>query len=73
MHSAHLNRESGAFEELEVVRTRAAMRIDGHRLPSGSLGAIVLVHAGGQAFEVEFTTPVAAVVTLAAGDIEPAA
>lgn len=73
MYSAQVNRDFGAFEELEVVRTRAALRIDGYRLPSGTLGAIVLVHAGGQAFEVEFTTPVAAVVTLAAGEIEPAA
>lgn len=72
MHSAQVNSEARAFEELEAVRTRAALRVGGHRLPSGTLGAIVLVHAGGQAFEVEFTAPVAAVVTLAAGEIEPA-
>lgn len=59
-----------AFEELDVVRTRAAVSIDGRILPTGSIGTIVLVHRDG-VFEVEFADPEGTLVTLEAADIEP--
>ena len=72
MPSATVRRRDHIFEEFDVVRTRAALSVEGHVLPSGSHGAIVLVHRDGVAFEVEFVEPLAIVVTLEAGDIEPA-
>ena len=59
--------------EFDMVKTRVAISIDGRILPSGSLGAIVLIHRDGRAFEVEFAEPVPAVVTLEVGEIAAAA
>ncbi len=72
MTPAHARRPHAAFEELDVIRTRATLSVEGGIVPSGSLGAVVLVHRDGKAFEVEFTDPICAVITLEASDIEPA-
>jgi hypothetical protein len=39
---------------------------DGRSLPAGSRGAVVFVHTEGGAYEVEFSKPFRAVVTVAA-------
>ena len=57
------------YRELDVVATRAAIWADDNIYPSGSLGTIVFVHRGGEAFEVEFTSPAPAVVTLEPSDL----
>ncbi len=60
------------IEELAVVRLVHGITVDAScRLPAGSLGAVVFVHDEGQAYEVEFTDPIAALVTLRRGEIEP--
>jgi hypothetical protein len=59
------------YRELDVVETRAAIWAEDHLYPSGSQGTIVYVHKGGQAFEVEFASPAAVVVTLEASDLGP--
>ena len=60
------------IEELAVVRlVRGILSGTSTWLPEGSLGAVVFVHDEGRAYEVEFTDPVAALVTLERGDIEP--
>ncbi len=55
-----------------MVRTLATIGVQDYIFPSGSCGAIVLVHRDGRAFEVEFTEPVSAVLTLEASEIEAA-
>ena len=60
------------IEELAVVKLVRGITADGGgHVPQGSLGTIVFVHNEGEAFEVEFTKPVAALVTLRRADIEP--
>ena len=60
------------IEELTVVRLLEGGVMDaGGHLPAGSLGAVVFVHDGGLVYEVEFTDPLSAVVTLQRKDIEP--
>lgn len=47
-----------------------------NRLRAGDLGTVVMVHAAGAGFEVEFTTLLGetlAVVTVSAGDLRPVA
>jgi hypothetical protein len=49
-------------------------RVESDGLEPGDVGAIVHVYAGGEAYEVEFTTlegETAAVVTLDAGSVRP--
>lgn len=59
-----------AFEEFDVVRTRVTISDDGYVYPSGSIGAVVLVHRDGKAFEVELPQPRPLVVTLETDEIE---
>ena len=42
---------------------------DGRTLPAGALGAVVFIHGGGQAYEVEFIEPFHAVATVSAPDL----
>lgn len=60
------------FDELDVVRTRAFISVDGHILPPGTLGTIVIDYRNGRTFEVEFAEPVGTLITLEARDFEPA-
>jgi len=45
---------------------------DGRTLPAGARGAIVFVHGGGEAYEVEFIAPFRAVATILAPDLSQA-
>ena len=45
---------------------------DGRTLPAGALGAVVFVHAGGQAYEVEFIEPFHTVTTVLEADLRKA-
>ena len=61
------------FEELEVVALREPVALEGEAgLPSGAEGTVVGIWAGGQAYEVEFTEPAAALVTLRGSQIRRA-
>ena len=60
------------MNELDLVVLRKDL--PSKRLKAGDVGTIVLVHAAGAAFEVEFTTfsgETIAVVTVPAGDLRP--
>lgn len=57
-----------SFAELDVVLLRSAAFTDQGSLPIGALGTIVFRHIHGEAYEVEFTEPVAAVLTLRPAD-----
>ena len=65
-------KRSHSLAEFDMVRTRATILAENHLFPSGSLGAIVLVHRDGRAFEVEFTAPLPTVMTLEASELEAA-
>ena len=60
-----------AIEELDCVRLLAAIHTEAGLLPAGTLGAVVYRHGAGQAFEVEFTAPVQAVLTLRSNEVAP--
>ncbi len=62
---------SPAFCELDRVRTVVDMIEDGQRLPSGSTGTVVDVGRTPGWYEVEFTQPFQAVVTLTNVQIAP--
>ena len=70
MASSAEQRSGPPFGEFDVVRTRATISANGHTYPSGSIGAIVLVHRNGRSFEVEISEPRPLVVMLEEGDIE---
>lgn len=54
-----------SFDELDIVALREPFPLSGNAsLPRGAEGTIVGIWGGGQAYEVEFTEPVAALVTL---------
>ena len=57
------------FAELATVRLTRDMAVDGRTLPKESAGTIVGVYAGGNGYEVEFTDPFHAVVTLDVSDL----
>ncbi|WP_091928305.1 hypothetical protein [Methylobacterium sp. yr668] len=53
-----------------MVRLKRSLDLgDGRHMPAGSLGAIVFVHGGGAAYEVEFAKPTHAVVTVPAAGV----
>lgn len=52
------------FHELEVVRLRGLYTAPEGTLSPDAVGTIVYRHKAGEAYEVEFTEPFAAVVTL---------
>lgn len=55
------------FPELSVVTTlRDAVTDDGLPVPAGARGTIVEVYADGEAYEVEFASPVAGTATILA-------
>ena len=65
---------SERFEELDVVALRESFAVSGDtRLPCGPRGTAVGVWGGGQAYEVEFTESVAALVTLRPSQVRRAA
>lgn len=55
-----------------AVLTASITLSDGRTLPAGSRGAIVLVYENGAAYEVEFSNPFRAVVTLEADKLKEA-
>lgn len=57
------------YKELDIVTTQSTFGLDGLIFPSGSVGTIVHVYPGSRAFEVEFSEPSPAVVTLEAEDL----
>lgn len=51
--------------ELDRVSLSADVRSDeGHTVPAGSTGTVVAVWNGGEAYDVEFTEPIDALVTV---------
>jgi len=50
--------------ELDSVRLRVDVAVDGRAIPAGSEGVVVAVYGDGKACEVEFVEPVHAVVTV---------
>lgn len=67
-------RASERFQELDVVALREPFALSGiASLPCGAEGTVVGVWGGGQAYEVEFTEPVAALVTLRPSQVRRAA
>ncbi|MCU6452944.1 DUF4926 domain-containing protein [Sphingomonas sp. A2-49] len=55
-----------------VVRLRSLVGTDAGILLPNAIGTIVYRHADGNSYEVEFTDPVAQVITLHAEDVSPA-
>lgn len=73
--SATLRNAAGStapLEELEVVRLLVDANTEDGVLARGARGTIVHRYPRGEAFEVEFTRPIQAVVTLTPRDIERA-
>lgn len=61
------------FAEHELVSLVSQLDLgDGRALPAGALGAIVFVHGGGEAYEVEFIEPFHAVATILAPNLSQA-
>ncbi|OUJ14289.1 DUF4926 domain-containing protein [Acetobacter sp. DsW_063] len=58
-----------SYPELSAVKTLKPIDVDGQILPGGSRGTIVLVYGDGDAYEVEFTRPIPAIITLEPQDI----
>ncbi|WP_342148913.1 DUF4926 domain-containing protein [Methylorubrum sp. SB2] len=60
--------------ELSMVRLSGDLTLDdGRTLPAGATGAVVFVHAAGEAYEVEFITPFHAVATVTAPNLSQTA
>lgn len=65
--------DSGApIQELDVVRLLAEVKMDEGHLPIGTIGTAVYRHRDGEAFEVEFSAPFHALLTLRANEIAAA-
>lgn len=60
-----------SFDEFDVVRLRYDTANEGVIYLAGSKGAIVYIHEGFDAYEVEFSDPQWAVLTLGVSDIVP--
>ena len=58
------------YPELSIVRLGRPIEAEGRVMPAGSSGVVVHVYPRNLAYEVEFTRPFAAVVTLAAEVLE---
>ena len=50
--------------ELDRVVLKSDVTVDGKSLPSGSIGTVVAIWGGGEAFEVEFSEPIACLATI---------
>jgi hypothetical protein len=61
------------FAELDLVRLRHDTADGDILFKEDTVGTVVYCHEQGEAFEVEFATPVAAVLTLGPLDILPVA
>lgn len=57
------------LEELDRVSTTAPVETDGGILPAAASGTVVAVWGKGEAYEVEFTRPFRALVTLQASQV----
>jgi hypothetical protein len=57
------------FDDCALVRLCSVVGTDAGVLLPGVIGTIVHRYDGGEAYEVEFTAPVAVVVTLRSGDL----
>ncbi|MCP3733280.1 DUF4926 domain-containing protein [Sphingomonas sp. RP10(2022)] len=71
--SPKLPEDRSPFDDQALVRLRSVVGTDAGVLLPGALGTIVYRHDGGDAYEVEFSDPIALVVTLRGGDLSPAA
>ena len=58
-----------SFAELSIVGLDHAVPVDGRLLPPGSRGTVVGVYRDGYGYEVEFTRPFHAIVTLHVDDL----
>ncbi len=67
--AAHVPLMPPRYRELAVVRLVHDHAIDGRSLPAGTVGTIVYAYADGVGYEVEFSDPFHAVVTLETADI----
>ena len=65
-------REGQTYAELERVALKEAITSDRRVLPRGATGTVVTIWGDGQAVEVEFTKPFAALVTLQPKQLERA-
>ena len=54
--------KAAQIKEYDRVRLAEEVLAEGHVLPKGAEGTVVLRHSRGEAFEVEFTTPFHSVV-----------
>lgn len=62
-----------ALPEHSMVNLAGSVSLeDGRVLPVGALGAVVFVHGGGEAYEVEFIAPFHAIATVAAANLTQA-
>jgi hypothetical protein len=62
-----------ALREFSMVALRADIALPDHRvMPSGSRGAIVFVYENGAAYEVEFSRPFHALLTIEASLLDEA-
>lgn len=60
------------IQELDMVRLLAEVKMDEGHLPIGTLGTAVYRYRDGEAFEVEFSAPFHALLTLRANEIAAA-
>ena len=60
---------SPSFAELSVVSLRREVDVEGRSLPAGTKGTVVAAYGDGVGYEVEFSAPFHAVVTLEADDL----
>ncbi len=58
-----------SFAELSMVGLGHAVPVEGRFLPAGSRGTVVGVYRDGYGYEVEFTRPFHAIVTLHVDDL----
>ncbi|CAN5399269.1 hypothetical protein BH10PSE15_BH10PSE15_09930 [soil metagenome] len=63
---------SAPIQELDVVRLLAEVKMDEGHLPIGTIGTAVYRYRDGEAFEVEFSAPFHALLTLRANEIAAA-
>ncbi|MGL4313100.1 MAG: DUF4926 domain-containing protein [Sphingomonas sp.] len=57
------------FAELDLVQLRSTIYDRGHSFRVGTIGTVLFRHPGGEAFEVEFASPLPAVMTLRPWDL----
>ncbi len=60
------------FVELEIVRATTEIRGERGIVPAGATGTVLMVHAGGTAYEIEFDEPTHAILCARREELEPA-